>query len=316
MANRIVLNTVSYHGQGAIQEIPGEITGRGYGKAFVCSDPDLIQFGVTRKVTDVLDAAKVPYEIYSNIKPNPTIENVQTGVAAFQASGADCIVAIGGGSSMDTAKAIGIIVGKPRIFRCPQPGGRRPHEEALRYSPSPCRPRPAPPPRSRLTMSSPMWRKSVSLSASTPHDIPDGGRHRPGYDEQHAQGADRRHRHGRPDPRHRGIYHQGRLGDDRHVPSAGPSSSSPSTCAALWPIRTEGREGMALGPVCGGHGLLQRRPGHRAQHGPFRWVRYTTRPMAWPTPSCCPRSWPITLLPPVKNTAISPRPWAWRAPRR
>ena len=115
MANRIVLNTVSYHGQGAIQEIPGEITGRGYTKAFVCSDPDLIQFGVTRKVTDVLDAAKVPYEIYSNIKPNPTIENVQTGVAAFQASGADCIVAIGGGSSMDTAKAIGIIAENPEF---------------------------------------------------------------------------------------------------------------------------------------------------------------------------------------------------------
>ena len=115
MANRIVLNTVSYHGQGAIQEIPGEITGRGYTKAFVCSDPDLIKFGVTRKVADLLDAAKVPYEMYSNIKPNPTIENVQTGVAAFQASGADCIVAIGGGSSMDTAKAIGIIAENPEF---------------------------------------------------------------------------------------------------------------------------------------------------------------------------------------------------------
>ncbi len=115
MANRIVLNTVSYHGQGAIQEIPGEITGRGYSKAFVCSDPDLIKFGVTQKVTDVLDAAKIPYEIYSNIKPNPTIENVQTGVAAFKSSGADCIVAIGGGSSMDTAKAIGIIAQNPEF---------------------------------------------------------------------------------------------------------------------------------------------------------------------------------------------------------
>lgn len=115
MANRIVLNTVSYHGQGAIQEIPGEITGRGYSKAFVCSDPDLIKFVVTQKVTDVLDAAKIPYEIYSNIKPNPTIENVQTGVAAFKSSGADCIVAIGGGSSMDTAKAIGIIAQNPEF---------------------------------------------------------------------------------------------------------------------------------------------------------------------------------------------------------
>ncbi|MBO5239180.1 MAG: lactaldehyde reductase [Lachnospiraceae bacterium] len=115
MANRFVLNETSYHGSGAIQAIPEEITGRGFQKAFVCSDPDLIKFGVTKKVTDVLDAANITYEIYSEIKPNPTIENVQTGVAAFKASGADCIVAIGGGSSMDTAKAIGIIIKNPEF---------------------------------------------------------------------------------------------------------------------------------------------------------------------------------------------------------
>lgn len=113
MANRFVLNETSYHGAGAIQAISEEITGRGFKKAFVCSDPDLIQFGVTKKVTDVLDAAKIIYDIYSEIKPNPTIENVQHGVAAFKESGADCIVAIGGGSSMDTAKAIGIIIENP-----------------------------------------------------------------------------------------------------------------------------------------------------------------------------------------------------------
>jgi lactaldehyde reductase len=113
MANRFVLNETSYHGAGAIQAIAEEIQGRGFAKAFVCSDPDLIQFGVTKKVTDVLDAAKIDYEIYSNIKPNPTIENVQTGVDAFKKSGADCIVAIGGGSSMDTAKAIGIVIKNP-----------------------------------------------------------------------------------------------------------------------------------------------------------------------------------------------------------
>jgi lactaldehyde reductase len=110
-----VLNETSYHGAGAIQAIAEEITGRGFQKAFVCSDPDLIQFGVTKKVTDVLDGAKIAYEIYSNIKPNPTIENVQTGVAAFKQSGADCIVAIGGGSSMDTAKAIGIVIKNPEF---------------------------------------------------------------------------------------------------------------------------------------------------------------------------------------------------------
>ena len=113
MANRIVLNETSYHGKGAIQEIATEIKARGFKKAFVCSDPDLIKFGVTKKVTDILDGASIAYEIYSDIKPNPTIENVQTGVAAYKASGADCIVAIGGGSSMDTAKAIGIIITNP-----------------------------------------------------------------------------------------------------------------------------------------------------------------------------------------------------------
>lgn len=113
MANRFILNETSYHGAGAIQAIAGEIQGRGLQKAFVCSDPDLIQFGVTQKVLDVLDTAAIAYEVYSNIKPNPTIENVQSGVAAFKASGADCLVAIGGGSSIDTAKAVGIIVANP-----------------------------------------------------------------------------------------------------------------------------------------------------------------------------------------------------------
>ena len=115
MANRFVLNETSYHGKGAIAEIATEIKARGFKKAFVCSDPDLIKFEVTKKVTDILDGAEIPYEIYSNIKPNPTIENVQTGVEAFKASGADCIVAIGGGSSMDTAKAIGIIITNPEF---------------------------------------------------------------------------------------------------------------------------------------------------------------------------------------------------------
>lgn len=115
MANRIVLNETSYHGAGAIAEIANEARARSFKKAFVCSDPDLIRFGVTKKVTDVLDEAGLAYEIYSDIKPNPTIENVQTGVAAFKASGADYLIAIGGGSSMDTAKAIGIIIANPEF---------------------------------------------------------------------------------------------------------------------------------------------------------------------------------------------------------
>lgn len=113
MANRFILNETSYHGAGAIQSIPAEAKSRRLTKAFVCSDPDLLEFGVTKKVTDVLDAQGLSYEIYSNIKPNPTIENVQSGVAAYKESGADYIIAIGGGSSMDTAKAVGIIIANP-----------------------------------------------------------------------------------------------------------------------------------------------------------------------------------------------------------
>lgn len=113
MANRFILNETSYHGKGAIKEIATEVKGRGFKKAFVCSDPDLLRFGVTKKVTDVLDENKIVYEVYSEIKPNPTTENVKHGVSAYKKSGADCIIAIGGGSSMDTAKAIGIIINNP-----------------------------------------------------------------------------------------------------------------------------------------------------------------------------------------------------------
>lgn len=113
--NKFMLNETSYHGAGAINAIPDEIKNRGLCKAFVASDPDLIKFGITSKVTDLLDNAGISYSIYSDIKPNPTIENVQHGVEAFKAAGADCIVAIGGGSSMDTAKAIGIIIENPEF---------------------------------------------------------------------------------------------------------------------------------------------------------------------------------------------------------
>ena len=115
MANRINLNQTSYHGAGAIEEIANEAKAHGFKKAFVCSDPDLIKFGVTKKVTDILDENGLAYEIYSDIKANPTIENVQHGVEAFKKAEADYIVAIGGGSSMDTSKAIGIIIANPEF---------------------------------------------------------------------------------------------------------------------------------------------------------------------------------------------------------
>ena len=115
MPTRIILNQTSYHGKGAVAEIAGEIKSHGFKKAFVASDPDLVKFGVTKKVTDVLDAAKIKYVVFSDIKANPTIQNVKAGVAAFKAAKADCIVAIGGGSSMDTAKAVGIIIANPKF---------------------------------------------------------------------------------------------------------------------------------------------------------------------------------------------------------
>ncbi len=115
MVNRFVLNGISYHGNGAIKEIPGIIKGKGFQKAFIASDPDLVKFNVTKKITDLLDAESMAYEVYSDIKPNPTIENVKAGVAAYKASGADYMITVGGGSSMDTGKAIGIIVNNPEF---------------------------------------------------------------------------------------------------------------------------------------------------------------------------------------------------------
>ena len=115
MSNRIILNTTSFHGKGAINEIPSIVKNKGFTHVFVCSDPDLVKFGVTAKVTDLLDNECIPFTIYAGIKPNPTIENVKDGVEAFKACGADSIITVGGGSSMDTAKAIGIIITNPEF---------------------------------------------------------------------------------------------------------------------------------------------------------------------------------------------------------
>lgn len=150
MADRIVLNTISYHGAGAIKEIPGEIQRRGYKKVFVCSDPDLVKFGVTAKVTDLLDEAGIDHALYSEIKPNPTIQNVVDGVEAFKAAGADCIVTIGGGSSMDTAKASASSSTTPSSPTCARSRAWRP-PRTMPCSPLPCPPPPVPRPRSPST---------------------------------------------------------------------------------------------------------------------------------------------------------------------
>ena len=171
MADRIVLNTISYHGHGAIENIVPELTARGYKKAFVCSDPDLLKFGVTKKVTDLLDAAGFAYTVYSEIKPNPTIANVQDGVAAFKAAEADCIVTIGGGSSMDTAKAIGIIINNPEFADVRSLEGVAPTKKHAVFTiavPT----TPVLPLKSPSTTSSPMSRRSASSSALIPTTSP------------------------------------------------------------------------------------------------------------------------------------------------
>lgn len=200
MANRFVLNETSYHGPGAIQEIAGEVKGRGFKKCFVCSDPDLIKFNVTKKVTNVLENAGIDYEIYSKIKANPTVENVQTGVAAFKASGADCIIAIGGGSSMDTAKAIGIIIENPEFSDVISLEGVAPTtKKAVPIIAVP-------------TTAGTAAEVTINYVITTRRKPQNGvrrcarhsrsGRCGPGDDGIHAQGTDRSHRYGRTDPRH------------------------------------------------------------------------------------------------------------------
>lgn len=115
MVNRFILNETSYHGAGAINSIPDEIRARGFKKILVVTDPGLLKFGVTSKVTDILDREKISYSVFSSLQANPTITNVKDGVAAFKAFGADALIAVGGGSAMDTSKAIGIIINNPEF---------------------------------------------------------------------------------------------------------------------------------------------------------------------------------------------------------
>ena len=166
MANRIMLNQTSYHGAGAIQEIANEAKAHGFKKAFVCSDPDLVKFKVTAKVTDILTANGLDYELYSDIKANPTIQNVQHGVEAFKASGADYLIAIGGGSSMDTSKAIGIIIANPEFEDVRSLEGVAPTKNRV-FRSSPFRQQPVLLPKLRSTMLSPISRENVNLYALT-----------------------------------------------------------------------------------------------------------------------------------------------------
>ena len=222
MSNRIILNTVSHHGNGAIKEIPRIAKTKGFKHVFVCSDPDLVKFGVTAKVTNLLDENKIPYTVYSGIKPNPTIENVKDGVEAFKASGADFMITIGGGSSMDTAKAIGIIITNPEFADVRSLEGVAPTKNhAVPTIAVPTTAGTA----AEVTINYVITdlereRKFVCVDE---HDIPEYAVVDP--DDRYAEfGRQRpycRNGHGCAHARHRRIYHQGGMGTYGHVPSRG-----------------------------------------------------------------------------------------------
>ena len=252
MADRIVLNTISYHGHGAIENIVPELTARGYKKAFVCSDPDLIKFGVTKKVTDLLDAANFAYSVYSEIKPNPTIANVQDGVAAFKAAEADCIVTIGGGSSMDTAKAIGIIINNPEFADVRSLEGVAPTKKHAVFTIAvPTTAGTA----AEVTINyviTDVEKKRKFVCVDT-NDIPEIAVVDPDMMSSMPKGLTAAT--GMDALTHAiEVYHQGPLHDLRHVPSGSHQADQrePARCRAEHP---GGREGMALGQYIAGMGF-------------------------------------------------------------
>ena len=284
--NRFVLNETSYHGAGAIAAIATEAKNRGFKKAFVCSDPDLVKFHVTDKVLKVLTDNGLAYELYSNIKPNPTIENVQTGVAAFKKSKADYIIAIGGGSSMDTAKAIGIIIATPNMRTCA--ASRAPFRRKNPPFPSsPFLPRQARRRKSPSTTSSNRYTYSRKFVCVDPHDIPVVAIVDPEMMSTMPKVPDRRNRYGRAHARTSKATSPRAHGSFRICSTSKTLRSFPVPCAGAVCQHARRQRGNGPRPVHRGHGLLQRRTRHRS----LRWRTLSalcTIPLtAWQTPSSC-----------------------------
>ena len=308
MANRIVLNTISYHGKGAVENIVPELTARGYHKAFVCSDPDLLKFGVTYKVTSLLDAAGFPYEIYSEIKPNPTIENVQHGVAAFQHSGADCIVAIGGGSSMDTAKAVGIIANNPEFADVRSLEGVAPTKKHAVFTIAvPTTAGTA----AEVTINyviTDVEKKRKFVCVDT-NDIPEIAVVDPDMMATMPKGLTAATGMDALTHAIEGYITKGawEMTDMFHLEAIRliskylrASVAGEAERAWLWRSTLPGRASRTWAlALC--------------IAWPMRWALCTTRRTAWPTPFCCPPSWSTTPPARVKNTAKLPAPWAWKA---
>ena len=274
--NRIILNETSYHGAGAVKEIVNELAHRGLKKPIVFSDPDLIKFGVTKKVTDLLDKAKVKYAVYSEIKPNPTIANVKNGVKAFKAAKADCIVAIGGGSSMDTAKAVGIIIANPKFADVRSLEGVAPTKNPSKpILPVPTTAGTA----AEVTINYVITdvEKKRKFVCVDPHDIPVVAFVDPEMMATMPKGLTaftgmdaltHVHGHGRAHARDRGLHHEGRVPDDGHDAPRGdpPHLAPPARRRGEQAVRTRGHGAR---PVHRRHGLLERGP----RRGPFDGAR-------------------------------------------
>ena len=312
MANRIMLNETSYHGSGAIAEIVTEAKARGFSKALICSDPDLIKFGVTAKVTDLLDEAGLAYEIYSGIKANPTIENVKEGVEAFRKAGADYIIAIGGGSSMDTSKAIGIIINNPEFADVRSLEGVAPTKK-------PCVPILAVPTTAgtaaEVTINyviTDVERKRKFVCVD-PHDMPVVAIVDPDMMSSMPKGLTASTGMDALTHAIEGYITKGawEMTDMFHLKAI--EIISRTRCAA--PVRNtkEGREGMALGSVHRGHGLLERGPGHRALDGAHARRRLRHAARRGLRHDAADRDGSTTPSAPARSTARSRAPWAWPA---
>jgi alcohol dehydrogenase class IV len=283
-----------------------ELTARGYQKAFVCSDPDLIRFGVTKKVTDLMDKAGFAYEIYSEIKPNPTIENVQTGVKAFTASGADCIVAIGGGSSMDTAKAVGIIVNNPEFADVRSLEGVAPTKKHAVFTIAvPTTAGTA----AEVTINyviTDVEKKRKFVCVDT-NDIPEIAVVDPDMMSSMPKGLTASTGMDALTHAIEGYITKGawEMTDMFHIKAielidiCAPPWKAPRRAARAWrwrstsPARASPTSDWVL-----------------SIPWPMRWAPFTIRLMVSPTLSCCRPSWPTTPPAPAKSIAISPKPWA------
>ena len=311
MANRIILNETSYFGAGAITHVAEEAKARGFAKLFVVTDKDLIKFGVAGKVFAVLEAAQIPYEVYDNVKANPTIENVQTGVAAFGKAGAQGIVAIGGGSAMDTAKAIGIISANPEFADVRSLEGTAPTKnKSVPVIAVPTTAGTA----AEVTINYVITdvEKNRKFVCVDPHDIPVVAVIDPDMMSSMPKGLTASTGMDALTHAIEGYITPGawEMSDMFELKAIELIAQNLRAAVAGDPA---GRDGMAKAQYIAGMGFSNVDLGivHSMAH-PLGAV-YDT-PTAWPTPLSCPPSWPITPPTLGRSTATSPRPWAWRAP--